>query len=202
MLRNFYRKGWDSWRKGLDQPPFAFVIAEDQGDRTRVAQMVERLLAQHIEVSRAQNALNLKEGNYPAGTYVVRLDQPYRNYAVDLLTPQHYPKDGEAPYDDVSWELPAHYHLQAIPTADPSIRNVALTRLTGPPHPTGRVSGAGPTYLLNDTGQESFLAARYHLADCEIQIAERGFEEGDTKFPAGSWILASQAGLREAILSA
>ena len=36
--------------------------------------------------------LQLKEGTFPAGTYVVRLDQPYRNYAVDLLTPQHYPK--------------------------------------------------------------------------------------------------------------
>ena len=92
MLRNFYKKGWDSWRKGLDKPPYAFIIPEDQGDPTRVAQMVGRLLAQHIEVSRAQNALTLKEGNYPAGTYVVRLDQPYRNYAVDLLTPQNFPK--------------------------------------------------------------------------------------------------------------
>src|SRR5467141_1027021 len=201
MLRNFYKKSWDSWRKGVEEPPYAYLIPEDQGDRKRVADMVGRLLAQRIEVSRAQNAINLKEGNFPAGTYVVRLDQPYRNYAVDLLTPQHYPKDGEAPYDDVSWELPAHYHLQTIPTADASIRNVALKRLTGPPRPTGRVVGAGPTYLLKDTGQESFLAARYHLADFEIQIAERDFEVGGTKFPAGSWILASQAGLHEAILS-
>jgi hypothetical protein len=201
MVRNFYRKAWDSWQKGLTQPPCALLIPEDQGDPDRVAQMIGRLVGQQIEVDRAQSAMQLKEGNFPAGTYVVRLDQPYRNYAVDLLTPQHYPKDGEAPYDDVSWELPAHYHLQAIPTADASIRNVALTRLTGPPRPTGRVIGAGPTYLLKDTGQESFLAARYHLADFEIQIAERDFEEGDTKFPAGSWILASQAGLHEAILS-
>jgi hypothetical protein len=201
MVRNFYRKAWDSWQKGLTQPPCALLIPEDQGDPDRVAQMIGRLVGQQIEVDRAQSAMQLKEGNFPAGTYVVRLDQPYRNYAVDLLTPQHYPKDGEAPYDDVSWELPAHYHLQAIPTADASIRNVALTRLTGPPRPTGRVIGAGPTYLLKDTGQESFLAARYHLADFEIQIAERDFEQGDTKFPAGSWILASQAGLHEAILS-
>ena len=201
MVRNFYRKAWDSWQKGLTQPPCALLIPEDQGDPARVAQMIGRLVGQRIEVDRAQSAIQLQEGNFPAGTYVVRLDQPYRNYAVDLLTPQHYPKDGEAPYDDVSWELPAHYHLQAIPTADASIRNVALLRLTGPPRPTGRVIGAGPTYLLKDTGQESFLAARYHLADFEIQIAERDFEEGDTKFPAGSWILASQAGLHEAILS-
>ena len=58
------------------------------------------------------------EGTFPAGTYVVRLDQPYRNYAVDLLTPQQYPKDGGEPYDDVSWELPAYYQLRVIPTAD------------------------------------------------------------------------------------
>ena len=33
LLRNFYAKGWNSWRKGLDEAPYAFVIPEDQGDR-------------------------------------------------------------------------------------------------------------------------------------------------------------------------
>jgi hypothetical protein len=201
MLHNFYKKGWDSWQKGLTQPPYAFLIPEDQGDRARVEQMVAMLMAQQIEVARAQNPIQLKEGNFPAGTYVVRLDQPYRNYAVDLLTPQHYPKDGEAPYDDVSWELPAHYHLQAIPTADASIRDVSLTPLSDPPHAAGRVSGTGPIYLLKDTGQESFLAARYRLDNFDIHVAEREFEEGGAKFPAGSWILAPQPGLHEAIQS-
>jgi hypothetical protein len=201
MLRNFYRKSWDSWQKGLTQPPYAFLIPEDQGDPARVAAMVGRLMGQHIEVARAQNPIQLKEGSFSAGTYVVRLDQPYRNYAVDLLTPQRYPKDGEPPYDDVSWELPANYHLQAIPTADVSIREAALTGLTDVPHPAGRVSGSGPIYLLKDTGQESFLAARYRLANFEIQIAEREFEADAVKFPAGSWILSAQSGLHDAIAS-
>jgi hypothetical protein len=201
MLRNFYRKGWDSWRKGLDQPPYAFVIPEDQGDRTRVAQMVGRLLAQHIEVSRAQNSLNLKEGNYPAGSYVVRLDQPYRNYAVDLLTPQNFPKGGGEPYDDVSWELPAHYHLNAIPIADPSIHDAALTPLKEEPYPAGNVSGSGPIFLLKDTGQEGLFAARYRLSGFDIEIAEKSFRVGDSDFPAGSWILRSQDSLLPALRS-
>jgi hypothetical protein len=201
LLHNFYKKSWDSWQKGLTQPPYAFLVPEDQGDPARVAAMVGRLMGQHIEVARAQSAIQLKEGAFPAGTYVVRLDQPYRNYAVDLLTPQHYPKDGEAPYDDVSWELPANYHLQAIPTADPSIRQAELTMLTDVPRPAGRVSGNGAVYLLRDTGQESLLAARYRLANFEVQIAEREFDSGGTKFPAGSWILNAQSGLREAISS-
>ena len=76
-----------------------------------------------------------------------------------------------------------------------------VDKLTEPPHVAGRVSGAGPVYLLKDTGQESFLAARYRLANFEMQIAEREFVAGGEKFPAGSWILARQAGLPEAIQS-
>jgi hypothetical protein len=202
MLRNFYRKSWDSWQKGLTQPPYAFLIPQDQGDPARVAQMVGRLLGQQIEVSQAKNAIQLKDGTYAAGTYVVRLDQPYRNYAVDLLTPQHYPKDGEPPYDDVSWELPANYHLQAIPTSDPSIHDAAMTPLTETPHIAGHVNGSGPVYLLRDMGQESFLAARYRLSNFDIQVAESDFEAGGTKYPAGSWILRDQPGLHDAIQSA
>src|SRR5450432_3270429 len=92
MLRNFYKKSWNSWRKGVEEPPYAYLIPEDQGDRKRVAEMVGLLLAQQIEVGRAQDAVKVAEGRFPAGTYVVRLDQPYRNYAVDLLSPQLFPK--------------------------------------------------------------------------------------------------------------
>src|SRR5262245_17516288 len=133
--------------------------------------MVGRLLGQRIEVSRATTRLRLKDGDYPSGTYVVRLDQPYRNYAVDLLTPQHYPRDGSEPYDDVSWELPAHYRLIATPTADPAVRAASLTPVTEEPHPRGSVTGTGPVFLMKDTGQEGLLAARYRLARFNIEIA-------------------------------
>jgi zinc carboxypeptidase len=201
LLRNFYRKGWDSWQKGLKQPPYAFLIPADQGDPARVEQMIGRLMGQHIEVARAEGPIRLKEGEFPAGTFVVPLDQPYRNYAVDLLTPQHYPKDGEAPYDDVSWELPAHYHLQAVAIADPSVKDLKLTQLRSLPGVTGHVSCDGSTYLLRDTGQESLLAARYRLSEFQIKIAEREFEADGTKFPAGSWIVSPQDGLERVISS-
>ena len=201
MLRNFYKKGWDSWRKGLDEPPYAYLIPEDQGDRKRVADMVGRLLEQRIEVARAQNSITLKEGNFPAGTYVIRLDQPYRNYAVDLLSPQVFPKDKGEPYDDVSWEFPANFHLAAIPTADASIRSAALTPLKETPRPAGAVSGEGPVFLLKDTGQESLFAARYRLAAFDVEIAEHPFKVGGVDFPAGSWFLPARDGLAGAIHS-
>jgi hypothetical protein len=202
LLRNFYDKSLHSLRKGLEEAPYAFLIPADQGDPARVAQLVSRLMGQHVEVSRAQSALSLKDGSYPAGTYVVRLDQPYRNYAVDLLTPQHYPKDGNEPYDDVSWELPAHYHLQAIPTSDAAVRSTDLALLTQPPHPAGKIAGSGNVYLLKDTGQEGLLEARYRLAAFHLDIAERAFTLTGADYPAGSWILPMQPGLADVLREA
>ncbi|HEX8871456.1 MAG TPA: M14 family zinc carboxypeptidase, partial [Candidatus Acidoferrum sp.] len=199
LLRNFYNKGLHSYRSGLEQAPYAFLIPEDQGDPLRVAQLVARLMDQHIEVGRATSAVTLKDGAYPAGTYVVRMDQPYRNYALDLLSPQNFPKDKGEPYDDVSWELPAHYHLQAVPTADSAIRLANLVPLKTPPQPQGRLLGAGPVYLLKDSGQESLLEARYRLARFQIEIAEKSFRSDGLDYPAGSWILPAQPGLADSL---
>jgi len=199
LLKNFYLKGLHSYRKGLDEPPHGFVIPEGQGDPRRVAQLVQRLLSLGIEVSRATAALTLKEGTWPVGTYIVRLDQPYRGYAVDLLTAQAYPKDAPEAYDDVSWSFPAHYHLTVIPTADPQVRAAALAPLTAAPQVAGSVGGSGPVFLLRDSGQEGLLEARYALAKLRVAIAERAFSDGGTDYPAGSWILAPQAGLAAAV---
>jgi len=199
LLRSFYRKGFNSWRKGVDEAPYAFAIAPDQGDPLRVAQLIARLQSQHIEVHRSNAAFTVKEGSFGVGTYLVRLDQPYRNYAVDLLAPQDFPKNGGEPYDDVSWELPAHYHVTAVAIADPTIKDVGAAVLTKAPQPRGRVAGSGPAYLMKDTGQEGLLEARYRLAKFRIEIAERAFKVGDTDYPAGSWILPAQAGLGSAL---
>jgi hypothetical protein len=199
FLRNFYQKGLHSYVAGLNEAPYGFLIPGDQGDPTRVAQLVARLLSLGIEVQRAVAPVTLKDGSYPAGTYVVRLDQPYRNYAVDLLTPSFYAKDAGEPYDDVSWELAAHYHLAVKPTADPAIRAANLAPLTAPPHPEGKVAGAGTVYVLKDTGQEGLLEARFRLAHFKLSVAERPFTVAGEEYPPGSWILAAQAGLESAL---
>ena len=199
FLRNFYQKGLHSYEAGLNEPPYGFLIPQDQGDPTRVTQLVARLLSLGIEVQRAASPVLLKDGGYPLGTYVVRLDQPYRNYAVDLLTPSFYAKDAGEPYDDVSWELPAHYHLVAAPTTDPEIRAANLTPLTAAPHFEGRLSGAGSVYVLKDTGQEGLLEARFQLARFKVSVAERSFKLQGEEYPAGSWILPAQAGLESAL---
>jgi hypothetical protein len=200
MLRNFYRKGSKSWQRGRDGNPYAVVIDAEQPDRRRVAEMVNLLQLQGIEVARATEPFTVAEGSFAAGSFVVRLDQPYRNYAVDLLLSQTFPFDPERlPYDDVSWALPVHYGVEAVRIDDRQIVDVALEALNAPVQPTGRVIGGGPVYLLRDEGQEALLEARYRLRGFEIEIAERAFRVGQRDYPAGTWILTPQEGLEDAL---
>jgi hypothetical protein len=207
LLRDFHLKGKRAVERGASEAPYAFVVPEAQDDRARVAAMIELLRAHGIEVSRAQQAFEVPgEGGEPArhfeaGTFVVRLDQPYRGYAIDLLEPQKYPADLAPfePYDDVSWALPVHFGVESLRVDAPSIRDVALDPVTAPVHGEGRVEGDGPVFLLADTGQEALLVARHRLAGFRVEAAEEPFSTGGVAYPAGSWILPAQRGLRDAL---
>jgi len=203
LLRNFYKKGYNSWQKGVAGNPYAFVVPQDQGDLRRVAQMIAVLRAQHIEVAQLAEAVAVKEGSFAKGDYVVQLDQPYRNYAVDLLEPQKFRTETPyQPYDDISWALPVHYGLVAAKIDDAKIREAKSEPLASVAMPEGRVAGSGPVYLLRDTGQEALLAARFRLARFRVSIAEKAFTAGDATYPPGSWIVPAQGGVGPALAAA
>ncbi len=201
LLRDFWRKGQRAIELGASRPPYAFAIPEDQPDRARLARMVNLLREQGIEVSRADAAFEVGDRKLPAGTLLVRMEQPYRGFAVDLLAPQHYPAD-EAPYepyDDVAWTFPVLFGVETLAVDDPAIRTLATTLVSAPVAYPGHVSGNGPVYLLRDTGQEALLAARERLARYELDVAEQSFSLGGRAYPAGSWVVRDGRGVREAL---
>ena len=200
MLRNFYRKGFNSWQKGVTESPYAFVIPRDQADPGRAAAMINLLRRQRIEVARAASDVEVAEGRFPAGVYVVRLDQPYRNYAVDLLTPQRFPPDAQhEPYDDISWALPVHYGVNVVPITDPRVAKMPLVPVLEDVRNQGSVKGSGAVFLLADSGQEALLEARVRLGAFDIEIAEQPFTSAGVTYPAGSWIVTAQPGLAAAL---
>jgi hypothetical protein len=201
MLRNLWRRGSNGVRQGQTEKPYAIAIPEKQDDRRRLARLVNLLREQGIEVSRASAAFKVKEGDYPAGTFLVRLDQPYRGYALDLLTAQKYPAD-KAPYDaydDVAWAINVSLGVDVKPIEDAAVRDVAVSKLTAPVSFEGRLAKGGPAYLVRDSGQEAFLAARTRLAAFKVDAAEKAFSAGGKDYPAGSWLIGAQAGVEAAL---
>src|SRR6185436_19980691 len=144
MLRRFWRRGANAIRKGETEKPYAVVIPEKQDDALRLATMINLLRAHGIEIARSRDAFKVKEGDYPAGTYVVRMDQPYRSYALDLLLPQKYPAD-KAPYeayDDVAWSLPVSFGVETKVVEDDAVRRVPVDPVSAPVVTRGRVTGS------------------------------------------------------------
>jgi len=203
MLRNFWRRGANGVRRGTTEKPYAIAIPERQDDRRRLARLVNLLREHGIEVSRAKNAFELKEGGFPAGTYLVRMDQPYRGYALDLLTPQRYPAD-KAPYDaydDVAWALPVSLGVEVRPIGDEAVRQVPVAPVAAPVAYKGQFARGGAAYLVRDSGQEALLAGRVRLAGFKVEAAAAPFSAGGRDYPAGSWVLPAQPGLESALES-
>ncbi len=201
MMRNFWRRGRNAVRKGETEKPYAIVIPEKQADRRRLAAMVDLLRAHGIEVSRATAAFRVAEGSYPAGTFIVRMDQPYRGYALDLLTAQKYPADKALypPYDDVAWALPFSYGIEVKAIGDAAVSKVPAAPVSAPVSLPGRVEGDGAVYLLADSGQEALLEARVRLGTFRLEAAEKAFSAGGRNYPAGSWVIPAQPDLRPAL---
>lgn len=201
MLHNFYRRGASAVRKGASEKPYAIAIPEKQDDRLRLARLVNLLREHGIEVARASEPFKVKEGEYPAGTFLVRMDQPYRGFALDLLTPQKYPAD-KAPweaYDDVAWALPVSLGVETKPIGDESVRQVKLAPVGERVAYEGQLGPDAAFYLVRDSGQEALLAARVRLAGYKVEAAEKAFASGGKDYPAGSWVVAAQPGLRSAL---
>ena len=64
---------------------------------TRVAFIVNMLRLQGIEVGRATAEVKLKDGTFPAGSLIVKRNQPYGRLAKILLEKQNFPTRASPP---------------------------------------------------------------------------------------------------------
>jgi hypothetical protein len=195
VLENFYRKSRNSIEAGKNENPHGYVLPGDQSDLTRVAWMVNILRLQGIEVGRATSEVKLKEGTYPAGSLIIKRDQPYGRLAKILLEKQNYPDPQLRTYDDSAWTMGLMAHVKVVESADAAILAVPVEAVDKF-EPRGTVASAGGAGLaVLDTGSPNMVTFRYRMKDTAMKIAEQPFESGGKKIPAGSFIVgASDAG--------
>jgi Zinc carboxypeptidase len=190
LLASFWTKGERSLEKGRTEAPYAWVFPPEQRDPARLAYLVNQLRQQRIEVHRLTAEAKLGSKTWPAGTYVVRMEQPYRDLAVNLLEEQKFPADEpNPPYDDVAWTWPLLYGVAGEPVAEKKILDADMEPVTADVVPEGKVEGTGEVFLLRDTGQTALLEARVLLGTNQVDAAETAFTAGGVAYPPGSWIV-------------
>jgi hypothetical protein len=160
LLNNFYRKGANSIERGKTRAPHAFVIPKTQRDPKRAAYLVNQLRRQAIEVHQRTQGDS-------AGDYVIKLDQPYRNLAVTLLTKQNFPSDApNPPYDDIAWTLGYLYGVDVKAVDDTMVfrwRGLELMRDSAVYR--GTLAGSGNVHILANRGQSEILPALHWLKE-------------------------------------
>jgi hypothetical protein len=190
IIDNFYRKTRNSIESGKTEPPYGFVIPV-QRDMTRVAELVNILRIQRIEVGEAAGEIKVSEGTFPAGSYVIKRDQPYGRLAKNLLEKQSFPDPNLRTYDDSGWTMGLAMLTDVKEIKDPAILGVKTT-LVKEAVSKGKVYGSGSAALaVAHYGSNNMIAFRYTLRTVPMKIADRSFTAGGVEFPAGSFVIAA-----------
>jgi hypothetical protein len=191
VLENFYTKTRNSIADGRARAPHAFIIPK-QRDMTRVAEMVNLLRVQRIEIGQATAPVKVGNTTYPAGSYIIKRDQPYGRLAKNLLERQDYPDARLSTYDDSGWSMGFAMGVDVVAVADTGILNAPVTNVDRVV-PKGTLSGSGGnTIAVAHLGSNHMVTFRYLLRRIPMKVAEASFAAGDTTYPAGSFLIESR----------
>jgi hypothetical protein len=212
LLYDRYKMGADVINRFKKEPPYAWIIPQDQADAPTAALMLNIIMMTGVEVYRADNGFTSDGISYPDGTWIVPMDQAFALYVKNLLEPQDYPDLGKhpdawqglvvpqqfpdayfPPYDMAGWTLPYQMGVKTIPANTPL--EVSLTPLKVAVPSKGNVSGGGGQFLLTPEVNNSFIAAnRTFKQGGRILWAKDSFSVGGKSWPAGTMVVSGVTG--------
>jgi hypothetical protein len=190
FLQNFYLKSKRSVAKATNEGPAAYVIPANQSRPVEVADTVNLLRLMGVEVSQADKEIVVKDQKFAAGSYVVRMDQPYSRMADMLFDTQYYNVNDPRPYDDTGWTLGPLRNIKTVRITDSAILKQPMSLLTADARVRGSINGSGAVgYIINHNTDNTLATLRYRLKDVKMNAAEASFKVGDKQFNAGSFVI-------------
>jgi hypothetical protein len=218
FLKNFYLKSKRSVEKPKNEGPAAYVLPGDDPRLGNQAELLRTLQTQGVEISKASApftvavrkkgggggggarpsasasptpASKTEDRTFPAGSYIVRMDQPYSRIADALLDYQYWaPNDPQTDiYDDTSWTMGESANVEVVRVVDTKVLQAPMEKVSGSVTSPGGVNGSGSVFLINHNADNALIALRYRLKDIEMDSAEEPFEAAGKKFNRGSFII-------------
>ncbi len=207
FLHNFWLKSKRSVAKARTEGPAAYVFPADDPRPAEQARLRNLLTLQGVEVHKTTQEYRYKvtapapargsrsaeaasqEVVFPAGSYVVRMDQPYSRMADMVLDQGYYNPKDPRPYDETGWTLSALRNVKAVRVVDTKVLDTPMAKTDGDLVVVGAINGSGRTLVINHTGDNNLATFRFRLASTRMDAAEQPFETDGRKFRAGSFIL-------------
>src|SRR3569832_74798 len=220
FLRNFFLKSKRSIEKPAANGPAAYVLPADDAHPGAQAQLLRGLQLQHVEISRTSAPLTAQvpappaekdakpdDGSkdpdevparpktvartFAAGSYVVRMDQPYSRVADALLDRQYWSPDDpqKHPYDDTGWSMGDLFGSEAVRVTDASILQAPMQSLHEPIRAAGGAHGSGSIFVVDNNTDGALISLRYAFKGADFAVAEKSFDIDARQFHAGSLIV-------------
>jgi hypothetical protein len=194
FMENFWLKGKRSVAKARAEGPAAYIFPGDDPRPGQVAGLLKLLQWQGVEIHRADAPFKVGKDEYPKGSYVVRMDQPYSRMADMMLDRQYFNVNDPRPYDDVGWTMGPLFNVKTVRVEDVAVLEAPTTLVEGEAKAPGGVSqlggrGAARAYIINHNADNQIASFLFKHKDLKVQVAEKAFETQGKKFNAGSFIL-------------
>jgi hypothetical protein len=221
FLYNFYLKSKRSIEKPKNEGPAAYVFPADDPRPGGQAELLRLMQMQGCEISRTTAPVTVslstkkpattatptpsptpaagaakpdakpETRTFPAGSYVLRMDQPYSRIADMMLDRQYWAADDpQTAYDDTAWTFGELNNVTVVRVTDQTLLAAPMERVTGEVKAPGAVSGTGKTFLINHNADNALVSLRYRLRNGAFRVSEEPFTAGTTKFARGSFIVS------------
>lgn len=179
---HFLTKAWELAARNIEDKTFyGYIVSANQRDPHAAAGLVDRLQMAGIEVHRLNQTITHNFKTYPEGSFVLKAQQAFRGYLVDLLEPQHYPelRSGQTgptkrPYDLAGWTLSLQMGVEVdkLDTALPG--GATLAKVDKVPYPEATWNHADSASFLKVAATLKQGAPVFWSAKGEMSTTQNG----------------------------
>ncbi|MBK5260579.1 MAG: hypothetical protein JJE51_13390 [Thermoanaerobaculia bacterium] len=212
FLEQFWMFSKRSVAKSANEGPAAYVLPAGQKRMGQLTELLDVLRAHGIEVHRSTQPFTTapnvtpvrspandeekgkikdkpKATSFRAGSYIVRMDQPYSRLADTLLDVQYVRSDDKV-YDDTGWTLGYLKNVEVTRVTSPDVLKVEMVLDEGNPSVTTASAGL---HAIENHADLTLARLRFANPNAKMSVAEEEFTSGGKKFAAGT-VIADGAG--------
>jgi len=218
LLFNKYKMGKETIDRFKEEPPYAWIIPPKQHDPQTAALLLNRMILLGIDVYKSEESFSCDGINYPAGTYLIPMSQPFALFVKNVFEEQSYPDLRKYPdlwqglvepkqfegapfesYDMMGWTLPYQFGVKVYSANSPL--SPRMTRLEEVKPDSGRVKGKPSfAYLISPEMNLSFSAINRILSQGgKVLWAKELFSVDESTFPPGTFLVPS-SGVKSSLI--